>query len=126
MYFLLNDTLFNLGADDISPNMIGRRFGAIAFDFVQALGQELYADYPQAHRTHPERAIKLAALIQFKAPSINAALFVAPSSPCRPRDVAVRFASLDIDVIAHLQSHNAEGALTPAIADRQVWRRMAA
>ena len=126
MYFLLNDTVFNLNADDISPNMIGRRFGAIGFDFVQTLGQELFAELPQAQLTHPERAIKLAALIQFKAPSINAALFVAPSSPCRPRDVGVRFASLEIEVIAGLQSRAAEGSLNAVIADREVWRRLAA
>jgi hypothetical protein len=40
--------------------------------------------------------------------------------------VAVRYASLDIDGIAELQHRSAEGTLTAAIADRQVWRRLAA
>ena len=126
MYFLLNDAVFNLGAEELVDSMISRRFGAIDFAFVQTLGQELFAEEPLVHRTHPERAVKLCALIQFKAPSINAALFVAPSRKCRPRDVGVRFASLDIDVVASLQNRHADGALTSAIADREVWRRLAA
>jgi hypothetical protein len=106
--------------------MIGRRFGALGFDFVSAAGQELFAEQPLLHRTYPERALKLCALINFKAPSINAALFVAPRARCKPRAVGVRFASLGIDVIAGLQSRHADGALTPIIADREVWRRLAA
>lgn len=126
MYFLLNDTVFNLNADGLSDAEISRRFGAVAFEFVQALGQELFAEEPLVHHTHPERAAKLCALLQFAAPSINAALFVPPFDYCRPSDVAVRYASLDIDVIAELQRKSAEGTLTAAIADREVWRRLAA
>lgn len=126
MYFLLNDTVFNLNAEGLSGGQISRRFGSVAFEFVQTLGQELFAEEPLVHRTHPERAAKLCALLQFAAPSINAALFAPPFDYCRPSDVAVRYASLDIDVIAELQTKSAEGALTAAIADRAVWRRMAA
>ena len=126
MYFLLNDVVFNLNAEGLADSQISHRFGAIDFNFVQALGQELYAEEPLLHHTHPERAVKLCALIQFTAPSINGALFVAPSINCKPRDVGVRYASLDIDVIAELQNRSAAGTLTAAIADREVWRRLAA
>jgi hypothetical protein len=126
MYFLLNDTVFNLNSEGLSDAQISRRFGAIAFEFVQSLGQELFAEEPLVHHAHPERAAKLCALLQFAAPSINAALFVPPFDYCRPSDVAVRYASLDIEVIAELQSQSAAGALTAAVADRQVWRRLAA
>ena len=126
MYFLLNDTLFNLTAQDLANDRVGRRFTAIDFDFVQQLGKELFAEHPLVQRTHPERAIKLCALILFKAPEINAALFVSPRKGCKPRDVGVRFASLDIRVIASLAAHQAADGLTPAIADREVWRRLAA
>jgi hypothetical protein len=126
MYFLLNDAVFNLNSEDLADSLIARRFGAIGFDFVQTLGKELFAEHPLVHRTHPERAIKLCALIHFKAPSVNAALFVAPSMNCRPRDVGVRFASLDIQLLAALQNRHAEGVLTPNVADREVWRRLAA
>lgn len=126
MYFLLNDAVFNLKANGVAESLMSHRFGPINFAFVQTLGQELFAEQPLLQRTHPERAVKLGALIQFTAPSINAALFVAPSNYCRPRDVGVRFASLDIDVIAGLQGRHADGSLTTAIADREVWRRLAA
>ncbi len=126
MFFLLNDAVFNLGSEDLSLSLLNRRFGAIDFDYVLALGQELFAEEPLVHRTHPERAIKLAALIQSKAPSINGALFVAPSHHCKPRDVGVRFASLDVDVMAGLYTRQMDGGLTAAFADSQVWRRLAA
>jgi hypothetical protein len=126
MYFLLNDVVFKMNDEALAPMAISRRFGAFGFDFVQQLGRELYAELPLAHHTHPERAHKLCALIQAKAPNINAALFVAPAAHCKPSDVGVRFAELDIAVIGGLQSRHAEGALTPVIADREVWRRLAA
>jgi hypothetical protein len=126
MYFLLNDTVFNLDTDGLSDAEISRRFGSIAFEFVQALGQELFSEDPLIHHTHPERAAKLCALLKFAAPSINAALFAPPFDYCRPSDVAVRYASLDIEVIAELQTQSAAGTLTAAIADRAVWRRLAA
>ena len=126
MYFLLNDALFNLTAQDLADDQVGRRFAAIDFDFVQQLGKELFAEHPLVQRTHPERAIKLCALILFKAPQINAALFVSPRKGCKPRDVGVRFASMDIDVVASLVKHQSAEGLTTAIADREVWRRLAA
>jgi hypothetical protein len=126
MYFLLNDTIFNLNSPELADSQISRRFGAIDFEFVQTLGQELFSEQPMLHRTHPERAVKLCAMIQFKAPSINGALFVAPSNRCKPRDVGVRFVSLDLPVLANLQMRHADGTLTNAIADREVWRRLAA
>ena len=126
MYFLLNDALFNVTAEDLAGQRVARRFAAIDFDFVQTLGKELYAEEPLVHRTHPERAIKLCALILYKAPEVNAALFVSPKKGCKPRDVGVRFASLDIRVIASLVAHQAADELTPTIADREVWRRLAA
>jgi hypothetical protein len=110
----------------MADSQVSRRFSALDFSFVQTLGQELYAEHPLLQRTHPDRALKLCALILFKSPSINAALFVTPAQGCRPRDVGARYASLDIAVIADLYTRQEQGVLTPAVADRQVWRRMAA
>src|SRR5579862_5645650 len=126
MHFLLNDVLLNVTADDLADDQVVRRFGAISFDFVQLLGQELFAEYPLMHHTHPERATKLFALLMFKAPSINAALFLAPARNCKPREVSVRYASVDIAVMAGLAKRRAEGDLTPTLVDREVWRRLAA
>jgi hypothetical protein len=126
MYFLLNDEVFHLNGEELVDSEFIRRFGAIDFDFVHTVGQELFSEQPLLHRTHPERAKKLCALIHLKAPSINGALFVAPSAGCKPKDVGVRFASLQIEVMAGLQRRHVDGDLTTAVVDREVWRRLAA
>lgn len=126
MYFLLNDAVLNLQGEDLTAQALGRRFGAIGFDYVQTLGQELFSEQPLLQHAHPERAIKLAALINSKQPTINAALFVAPALGCRPGQVGVRFASLDVATMATLQRAHASGALDAVLADKEVWRRLAA
>lgn len=126
MYFLLNDAVLNLHGEDLAPHVLGRRFASIGFDYVQALGQELYAEEPMLQHTHPERALKLAALIVAKQPSVNAALFVSPAKGCKPSQVGVRFASLDLTAIGSLQRAQSHGTLDAVLADREVWRRLAA
>jgi hypothetical protein len=126
MIFLLNDAILNLNSDELAPHVISHRFAQVAFEYVQLLGQELYAQQPLVHRTNPEQAKKLASLIVAKAPDINAALFVSPGVGCRPQQVSVRFAQLDISVLAYLHKQHVLGALDAVIADREVWRRLAA
>jgi len=126
MYFLLNDCVLNLQGDDLAPAALTRRFGSIGFDYVQTLGQELFSEQPLLQHDHPERAKKLAALINAKQPTINAALFVAPALGCRPAQVGVRFASLDVATMASLQRAQSIGALDAIVADKEVWRRLAA
>ena len=126
MYFLLNDTVLNLQGDDIAPAALTRRFGSIGFDYVQTLGQELFSEHPLLQHDQPLRARKLAALINAKQPAINAALFVAPAQGCPAAQVGVRFASLDLPTLANLQRAQSTGALDAIIADREVWRRLAA
>ena len=126
MYFLLNDAVLNLQGEDLAPQVLARRFGSIGFDYVQTLGQELFSEQPLLQHAAPERAVKLAALINFKQPMINAALFVAPATGCRPAQVGVRFASLDLPTMASLQRAHSIGALDAVAADKEVWRRLAA
>jgi len=126
MYFLLNDAVLNLNGDDLAPALLTRRFGSIGFDYVQTLGQELFSEHPLLQHEQPLRARKLAALINAKQPAINAALFVAPTKGCQPGQVGVRFASLDLPTLANLQRAQSSGMLDAVIADREVWRRLAA
>ena len=126
MYFLLNDAVLSLQGAELTPQALGRRFASIGFDYVQTLGQELFSEQPLLQHDHPERAKKLAALINAKQPSINAALFIAPARGCPPGQVGVRFASLDLPTLANLQRAQATGALDAVTADREVWRRLAA
>ena len=126
MLFLLNDVILNLGAGVTPPPLDVRAMDALSFNAIAVLGQEMYADEPLVHRTDDGRAKRLALLIQRKQPTINAALFVAPAQGCSPEAVAVRYASLSIDALSHLYTEHQAGRLTPALADSQVWRRMAA
>ncbi|CAN7487183.1 hypothetical protein LJR164_003306 [Phenylobacterium sp. LjRoot164] len=126
MLFLLNDVVLNLSGAKLSPKMAGRRFRALPFNVVSKLGQELYAEDPLLHFDRPERARRLATLIIAKAPSINAALFVAPAYGCAPEDVSLRYANVDFEVMARLSSRQDQGMLDTVWTDRQVWRRLAA
>lgn len=126
MLFLLNDTLLDLELRAYNPPVRADRFNALSLDFVTRLGQELYAEEPLLHRAAPERAKRLVALILAKAPDVNAALFVAPMRGCAPEQVAARYAELDVRSVAELHARQNRGQLDADIADRHVWRRMAA
>lgn len=126
MLFLMNDVVLNLDSIKLSPKMVGRRFGALTLQSVKRLGQELYAEYPLLHLMKPQRAARLATLIIAKAPTVNAALFTAPTFESKPDDVMVQFASVDFEVMAKLASRQDEGLLDTVWTDRQVWRRLAA
>ncbi len=126
MYFLLNDTVIQLSANDIGPQAMAHRFANVSFDYVLSLGRELYARTPLLHRHSPAQAMKLASLIVAKEPEVNAALFVAPTAGCSADHVAVRFASVDMNLIGSLYRAHNDGLLTAVMADREVWRRLAA
>jgi hypothetical protein len=126
MLFLLNDAVFRLDTAALTPPMDSRRFKRLSFDFVRELGCELFAEEPLLHSVSPERAARLAALIAAKTPNINAALFVAPAFDCPPDQVTVQFASISFEVMVWLYTRQRSGELNNLIADRQVWRRLAA
>ena len=126
MLFLLNDVVLNLDDLRLAPRRGAERFQALSADDVTRMGQELYAERPLLHSTHRERALRLAALISAKTPSINAALFVAPGFVCAPHEVSVRYMTLGPHVMAQLERRQSEGELDLRAADRQVWRRLAA
>jgi hypothetical protein len=126
MFFLLNDVILNIDTTRIAPPVEPRHFAAMSLDTVTKLGAELYAADPLLHQNNPERAKRLAALIQAKAPAINAALFVAPSPNCALSQVQSRYAQLSFEVMGSLYARQQDGALTTVAADKEVWRRLAA
>ena len=126
MIFLMNDTVLDVDMRALSPPMTAGRFRALSLAFVLKLGRELYAERPLLHRDDPERAKRLAALIVCKAPQVNAALCEAPQTGCDPDRVGARLAEVGLEVLAYLQAKQSEAALTPYVADAEVWRRMAA
>ena len=126
MLFLLNDVVFDLDeACPVTP-ADARRFDRLDFDYVLALGCELFAEDPLMHRNDPERARRLAWLIADRSPDVNAALFAAPAAACDPDLVEPRFCALPEVVLRHLQQRARRGALNAATADKAVWGRLAA
>lgn len=126
MYFLVNDTLFELDERNLVSPLDARRFASLSLSYVIQLGQELFAEDPLLPHNSPQRARRLAMLLAMKQPEVNGALFVAPARGCRPQQVGVRFAALSIEVLAALHAKQNIGALDAVSADREVWRRLAA
>lgn len=122
----MNDVVLSLDAAELAPPATARRFNALSLEFVGKLGRELFSEAPLLHRTEPERARRLAALIAGKAPEINAALFVAPYQDCPIDQVAIRYVQISFEVMGLLYERQQQGGLTTLEADRQVWRRLAA
>lgn len=126
MLFLLNDVVLSLAPQTMTPPIPSRRFSALGLADVTRLGREIFAEEPLLQHRHPERARRLALLIVSKAPEVNGALFVAPMRGCNPASVAVRLASVDLGLLAGLQDRQQFGGLSAVVADREVWRRLAA
>lgn len=126
MLFLLNDVVFDLDETCPVAAVDARRFEKLGFDYVLALGCELFAEDPMLHRNDPERARRLAWLIHERSPEVNAALFAAPEPGCDPDLVEPQFCALPTLVMQQLQSRSSKGKLDTVAADRAVWMRMAA
>lgn len=126
MLFLMNDVVLNLETVDMAPPAAARRYRRLSLDYVSSLGRELFAEHPLLHATAPERAARLAVMIVAKAPDINAALFVAPAFNCPLDQVSVRYARISPQIMGQLYKRQKSGELTNLVADRQVWRRLAA
>ena len=126
MLFLLNDVVFDLEEAEFSAYEAAHRYRRLTLDFVESLGAELYADYPRLQATDPERAMKLVTMIVAVAPRINAALFQSPAFGCDPKDVSARFDRVRLDVLNELRREQNAGQGIVALANREVWRRLAA
>jgi hypothetical protein len=126
MLFLLNDVVLRLDGVAMDAKLDGQRMLRLTFPAILRMGQELFAREPLLPRTNPELARRLCALISAKAPMINAALFVAPKLDCSPAEVTVRFVACQFEVMAELHTLQRDGDLDAVIADRKIWRRLAA
>lgn len=126
MLFLLNDVVLDLDKMRLPPRRAARGFQTLSIGDVTRMGQELYAERPLLHASHHDRAMRLAALIAAKAPTINAALFVAPDYGCAPSEVSVRYMTIGPHVMTQLLRRQSQGDLDLRSADREVWRRLAA
>jgi hypothetical protein len=126
MLFLMNNFVLQLDDHEDAPVDVVNSFHSLSLDFVSRLGAEIFAKQPTMPAYEPERAKRLARLINSKSPAINAALFFAQRSGVAPEEVAVRYADVSFEVMAVLFDRQRCGGLTTVEADRLVWRRLAA
>lgn len=126
MMFLLNDVVLHVDSSEVQPPVDARQFEALTLNSVIQLGAELFSEDPLLHQNNPARAKRLAALILAKAPSVNAALFIAPAKGCPANQVQSRYVQIDLSIMGSLYSRQREGNLTTVQADKEVWRRLAA
>jgi hypothetical protein len=126
MLFLMNDVVLKLDATMMYARLGGARLERLTLPMILRMGQEVFARQPLLHRLATEPAERLAALICGKAPMINSVLFVAPSQGCAPADVTVRFVACEFELMAELYNLQRAGELNAVLADRKVWRRLAA
>ncbi len=126
LLFLLNDAVLHLTPSALMPPMPARRASSLRLDDILRLGCEMFAEEPRLHHRSHERAMRLSRLIVSKAPEVNAALFAAPFRGCAADGVRVRLCSADLAVLSRLCDRQVGGTLTAAIADQEIWGRLAA
>ena len=126
MHFLLNDALLFVDPARMASPLEAKRFESVSFAYVLQLGRELFSEDPHLPHTQPERARRLAWLLMQKEPELNAALFVAPQRGCKLDEVAVRYCAMPVETIGMLHAQSQAGLLDATVADRAVWRRLAA
>ncbi len=126
MHFLLNDVVLSLELQLTTPPMEARRLSSLSLDQLQQLGREIYAKEPRLQHREADRARRLASLIVSKAPEVNGALFIAPTRGCAAEDVAVRFITIDPELLGQLHQQQQSGRMSSALADEHVWGKQAA
>ncbi len=123
MLFLMNDHVLQLdpkGATLAAKSVEGQR---LTFISTLNLGQEMFAKDPDLHRKNPQHAHLLANLLVAKQPSVNAALFFAPTHNCQPKDVIVRYCQVDyflLGQLLNLEKAHGHGNW----ANQEVWNKL--
>ena len=126
MYFLMNDLVLDLEPARMMQPLDADRFSALSIDYIAQLGKEMFAEDALIHRKNPERARRLAYLIQLKMPRINAAQFFVMAQNGQPESVDASFKSLNDIAMGAMFAEQSQGHLDAQKVDQQVWHRLAA
>ncbi len=126
MYFLLNDLILDIEPARMMQPLDADRFAALSVDYIAQLGREMFAEDAHVHRRNPERARRLAYLIQLKMPRINAAQFFVMAQDGNPENVDASFKSLNDMAMGMMFEQQTRGQLDSGKVDQAVWHRMAA
>ena len=126
MYFLLNDTILDIEPARMMQPLDADRFAALSIDYIAQLGKEMFAEDAFVHKKNPERARRLAYLIQLKMPRVNAAQFFVTAQNGSPDSVDASFKSLNDMAMGMMYDQQKRGQLDAGRVDQAVWHRMAA
>lgn len=126
MYFLLNDIILYIDYNGMMQPLDADRFAALSPDYIAQLGREMFAEDPLVHRKNPERARRLAYLINLKMPRINAAQFFVMANNGSPDSVDTEFKALNDLALGAMYQQQMAGMLDATKVDQEVWHRLAA
>ncbi len=126
MFFLLNDLILDIDSSRMLNPLDADRFSALSLDYIAQLGKEMFAEDVNAHRRNPERARRLAYLINLKMPRINAAQFFITAPGGGLESVDASFKSLNEMAMGMMYDQQMRGQLDANKVDYEVWHRMAA
>jgi hypothetical protein len=124
MLFLLNDTILDFSLRVVISPHEETKLRGLSYADVLSEGARMFREKPAFHRTDPEAAKRLAALIVAKAPAANAALFDTKPTGGGGPTVPPYVVSLSIEVLASLYADFKENRLTRDLVDRRIWSRL--
>lgn len=114
MLYLLNDVVLEVGSTMGTPPRVVGQVGAASVDEILGMVGQAFAKDPGFAGT--ERARRAALMLLLKAPTHNAALFVAT-----PQGMKARLASVGHLVLFQLKGQQDKGELTPGEVNARVW-----
>ena len=126
MLFLFNDVVFDI-ADPCETVLEGtlpfdqNDLVSMSVGKAVKLVREAVFEEPWLHRTHPEHATQIAALIAWKTDEANAMLAVAPKSAESAREVQVRLAAVSLVTMHQLNELQEAERLSTHTANLAVW-----
>jgi hypothetical protein len=126
LFFLLNDVVLDVEPSRMMHPLDAERFETLSLDYIAELGKEMFAENPNAHRANPERARRLAYLINLKMPRINAAQFFIMGPQGDPQAIDTKFKSLNEMAMDMMFQQQMCGQLDASKVDHAVWQRRAA
>ena len=126
MLFLFNTAVYDLGDPlkrltnsdlPVSPGeALSLPMGHVAQLFRDAVFHE-----PEFHRTSPEKAKDLCALLALAAQPCNAVLALQPQGARGPQDVVLRFAEASYVALVRISAAVDGDVAPPEVVNREVW-----
>lgn len=123
MLYLFNDAVVEVDRISALPPEALRGIAGLNLDGVLGMVADMVRRDPDFPRNDPAKTRRVAQMLLYRAPQMNAALIV-PGRDGQPGEA--RMLSLGVKVIHDLHHLHGAGALTLDLVRREVWTRAAA